>query len=305
MWFQYIKQKGMTLLEIMLVLAIASAVIILGFQQYESFRLGQNLNIARSNVDIMFQGGLNYYRANCHSGGTLDPIQIANFGVPVTNGTSYILISYITTPNLLGISLPPIPSGIVDASDQDASGNNTYGYRVQINTMRSPPPALQASGTTRQTYSCYTDYTVTPAVTTCGGIGPILKLNSVVSQMTQVSVKLLNPNPTIATAYKNILGADCVSSLYPGSTSVVAPCGVAGTGAGGTFLVWQRWPTAGAFPSSSVMSLSDQRLKQFNQLYNNDDFYALQVNDSTWNDPPSPGGGGLGSRYQDYLCTGS
>lgn len=284
------KQLGMTLLEVMLVLAIGAAFLVLGIRQYQAFKLGQDLQVVRGNVDTIFIGLLNYYRTNCGKGQPLDPLSA---GSPITIGSWAINIPSMP---LQGINLP-VPSPVVDNSPP------SYGYLVQINTAMN---GSQPQGTTRQVYAC-TSYTVNPSPPYnryCSGysaVTPIAKANSVVVQIAQVAVKLVDP--TKSQIYKNIVSADCVSDA--GSGGAIIPCPPNGQPDPGThYLVFDRWPSGGAI-SSSILWISNARLRQFNQQYTNDDFYALQTNDPTWNDPSSVTPGGQDSRYQDYLCTGN
>lgn len=59
------KQHGVTILEILLVLAISAAIITLVLNRYQSWVKDTNVEKVKNNVDMMFLGAMNFYRANC------------------------------------------------------------------------------------------------------------------------------------------------------------------------------------------------------------------------------------------------
>lgn len=62
------KQKGVTLLEILLVLAIASSLLLLGVRQYTQYKRDQYPDDLKLKISQLFQAAANYYKANCESG---------------------------------------------------------------------------------------------------------------------------------------------------------------------------------------------------------------------------------------------
>lgn len=261
--FHFFKQKGITLLEVLLVLAIGGSIVVLGLNQYYTFKASQDVRLVNANVDRLFLGLLNYYRANCKKDGLLDPTKT---------------IGYINPSQLPGIVWPPVAAPFIDYNDVDQNGDRTYGYRVQFRNY-------QPSATTRDVYWCLSGACNSPAQ-------QIKKQGSVALQLAMVAVKIKDVSKAVL--YSKLLGADCVSGP-DASGKFIAGCGAIPSGPA-QYLVWERQPSVGAFSTSSGIWLTTQRLRQFNQQYTNDDNYAAQVDDPTWNG---------NSRYEDYLCTGS
>lgn len=70
--------QGVTLLEVLLVLAISVAILLFSVRQYQLFVFDRNIQQVRYNVDTIFQAMRGYYGANCTSQQTeqLLPINI-------------------------------------------------------------------------------------------------------------------------------------------------------------------------------------------------------------------------------------
>lgn len=78
-------QLGVTLLEILLVLAIGSSLLLFAVNQYQKYREQQYPQQLRLQIDQLFQAALGYYQANCKaekiSGGTVvTPTQLQQLG---------------------------------------------------------------------------------------------------------------------------------------------------------------------------------------------------------------------------------
>lgn len=110
-------------------------------------------------------------------------------------------------------------------------------------------------------------------------------MGTIVIWRAQVAVQLNNTANTAA--YKNYLGADCVSSPLG---SIVTPCASA---LGGTYLVWERLPSFASPNSQSDLWLSNPMLQQFNQMYTT---YPMGYLLNTTPEGQTPSG------QQYYLC---
>ena len=81
-------QKGLTLLEALLTLAIASMLLVLSLRMYESYALDSYISELQYNVDSLFQAMSLYYKVNCAGTyntngemtvwGTLNPVNPPN-----------------------------------------------------------------------------------------------------------------------------------------------------------------------------------------------------------------------------------
>ncbi len=158
---QFYKYKGFTLLEVILVLAIGSALLVAGLRQYQLYRADLDLQLIQSNVDNLFQAATLYYYANCRnqwnpSGGylvrfgNLDP---RNGLTPTDGGSATISISLLRSDHYLTTSLyyAPIirssPQGegysvkflrkdsqrMIKLSDgNEVSGGTVVNWRIQV-----------------------------------------------------------------------------------------------------------------------------------------------------------------------------
>ncbi|OGT41417.1 MAG: hypothetical protein A3F42_02005 [Gammaproteobacteria bacterium RIFCSPHIGHO2_12_FULL_37_34] len=91
------QESGATLLEIMLVLAIAAALIVMALRQYQVMQMDAYIRQARYNIDTLFQAAAKYYQVNCDKTtgsdgtekmGTLNPLTTSATIYPVWNSTS-------------------------------------------------------------------------------------------------------------------------------------------------------------------------------------------------------------------------
>lgn len=245
------KQVGMTLLEIMLVLAIGATIIALGLQQYQRYKMDADVERVKANVEMLFQGLANYYKANCRNG-NLNPTDSSN---PLSKDPYPIVTSsanLLTTNNFLPAGRwPPIPNGLVDAT------SGAYGYIAQfswISTSRQPSGQIHTDWATTTT-------TVAMSVNT----GEVRVLQA------QVAVKLPTSLVANANAYRAMLGADCVSSA---SGTTVTPCPTGSLSTTGSYLVWERMPSMASPDTASPYWLTMPRIKEFNSLYTNDEMYG-------------------------------
>ena len=62
------QQTGVSLLELLLVLAIASSIALLGIRMYQRYQVDQDAERLLYTVNTLFLGMSRYYQANCRSG---------------------------------------------------------------------------------------------------------------------------------------------------------------------------------------------------------------------------------------------
>src|SRR5678815_4964824 len=107
------KHAGMTLVEIMLVITIASAIVYMSINQYLSYRYNADVTQVQANVNMLFQSMSSFYKANCSgTGGELSPQKLD----PITN-YPHVLLNITTNLRNEGfldeiISLNPMVSTV-------------------------------------------------------------------------------------------------------------------------------------------------------------------------------------------------
>jgi len=261
-------QHGVSMVELLLVLVLGVFVILMGFQLYFRFKSDQELMEIKYNVDAYFQALVHYYQANCR-GGLLDPgfnsdlnPLPSSYSFPVVNGSEDLLTQgtpvYLTQKLLL--------TGLVDttegASGYVAQFNLTPIERsIQIQPLPSNPT----------------------------------KVGTVILWKAQVAVKLKDPSK--ATMYKGIVGADCISS-YNSDDDTVTPCPNTATSTptptgDQSYLVWERLPSYASPKTTTALWSSLFVEKNFNMDYTNDITYAINTSGMTPDGEP-----------QFFLCGG-
>ena len=237
---------GVTLLEIMLVLVIASGIIMLGLKQYNSMRVYGNAAQVQGNVDNLFQAAAFYYHANCqrqidpvtmnqvNAAGTLDPDYID----PVTTLPAPPSNPYpVPITTLLSAGYLPA-SPIANAMINDSSANS---YIIQFNQETPAPDRILNTPT-----------------------GPV-KLGKIINYTIQIAVELKDPKK--ANVYQKLLNAECLSRLIG---TVVMPCSSAWwvPPVGGViYAVWERQPSFAVPNSQSDLWQTNMVNKEFNQFY--------------------------------------
>lgn len=256
------KQRGITLIEVLLVFAVASAIVVMSVKQYEMFRSDKDIQQVRYNVDMLAQAAANYYWVNCRGQmdpntnkivpGTLSPYN----ATPPSPGTPFLIN---TTTDLINTGYLKVPLTL---------GGNPYvtDYVVQFNETLIKQYRLGCDDADCNTSSQK-------------------QIGTLVSFQIQISVLL--SDPTKADAYKNILGANCLSSL---SGTTVLPCSQAPATAN-TYAVFERsaaYPTPAA---SSALSGNQVNIQAFSQQQTVNPIGNLLSSDHT-------------TEYQYFLCSG-
>lgn len=257
-------ELGLSLIELMLVFAIASAVIIMSLKQYEVFRSDKDLRQVLYNVDMLAQGAANYYWANCN--GQYNPAN--NTFIPGTLNP----VNPTTPPNPypINITVDLQQKGYLPAQLNLLNNSIVTGaasYVVQFNEAPPTPRTILACDDAACTTSSQK------------------QIGTNINWRIQISVKLRDV--TKAQVYRNLFGAECLSNL---SGTTVLPCTSAPAGAN-QYLVFTRPPAFATPRSSSVLNQNQPNLDLFNQQYRVNPITSLTSGDHS-------------VEYQYFLCSG-
>lgn len=249
----YHRVSGMTLLEVMLVLAISASLVLISLRVYRSLQANADIAEVQQNVNKLFNAMANYYRANCNGVNYISTFD-KDCGASCTTSqkcTSKLdprCTGYPTlagAPVVIDIQTDLINTGFLQTVT-GGSGTNPFGpnvivsaYQVQFNQPTTQPSRSQA---------------LSPSGSATIGTN--------VQWQVQVAVQLRNSSK--ATAYLYSLGGDCASSAGAGG-SVTACTSPAGTT--GAYIVWQRLPSFSTMQSQSPFWPTMPTIQQFNQMY--------------------------------------
>lgn len=266
-------QKGITLLEIMLVLAIAASIMTLGVRVYYQFQFQTNEQKIMSTVNQLFLGLEGFYYANCRralsanntpqSPGRLDPAVI---DTPTTTGNVILDVNTdLITPQFI-----PAASWQPNNPLLDNTLSN-QGYFIQFNRVLAgnsdPPMSVSACTGSSPPPSC--DVT-SGAVLSSTSSRPSAQ-SYAVTWVVQVAVKLSDSLTTDQwVQIRNDLSATCISSA---SGSGVVPCPAATSAEG--YLVWTRTPSYFNQHITSDYWTATPYVKEFNMQYTNDGMATL------------------------------
>jgi len=252
-------QTGVTILEVMLVMAIGASILFFSIQQYLTYRKDADAVVVESNVDAIFQAMSAYYRINCYgpsntdgslggtgnNGGTLNPKQFSGINKLLNMNTDLI------TPALLN------GNGIIINPLIDAAGATSTAFKGYVAQFNKTQPSLQ-----RQVCENGTGTTPTPGrptpIPTCSTA--LVNTGEIVIWKAQVAAKL--NDTTNASTYLNFLGADCLSS--PGAGGIINPCS---SNTPGAYVVWERLPSAVNPGAASPYWESMPTVTQFTLMY--------------------------------------
>lgn len=286
------KQKGVTLIEILLALAIAAGMAVIGIRQYQTFKADSDIQVAQANLDQLFLALSQYYKAHCNSNwpysdyysfrfnndttyqtkiktGTLDPALVApgTTTIPMVDNAGTLIVSKLVTLGYLS-KWPLRPTNYIN----DAAVN--HGYVLQYNLINSTyrnGPSDQMLQANDNSYP---------------------QMGNIYNWQMQVSA-LVRDTANVQD-YKKMLGADCTSTLDATGVTVY-PCTAAQANQSGDYyLVWTRLPSGAFQKVTDIMWQSNPQLKQFKQQYTNDSYYEFDTTHqgSNW------------SNTQYYLCGG-
>jgi hypothetical protein len=242
-------EAGLTLLEVILVIVIATSLTLLSVKQYQQLRLQSSISQLQANVDQIAAAAARYYYANC-SGGTLDPrsTSFKGYGSQVLNITSDLY-----TPGYL-TSYPPLNPII-------AGSTAGSGYIVQlVGTSSTRTTCATPAGST--TVDCSTP------------IGTNVNWSIVVAVQLNDSTK--------AKTYLGSSGANCITNQTgTGATKPVYTCANAPS-ASTNYLAWEVLPSMASIKAQSVLWITNPVVKQFKQ-YN--ESYSLSYLTSVSHSP--------------------
>lgn len=273
------KIKGMTLLEIMLVLAIAASMILMGIQLYQSSETEKNYFVLKTNVDLLFQAMKGYYQTECDlyfsengSVGSKGALTFNPANAPIPPAFASISFDVTTVNRYIASTWPRYTSVVYDNSSEAAS------YFAQFNPL---------TGTNKKTYACWYFGSGSPV---CDPASTLSSSNIVLWQA-QIAVKMKDPAKT--TYYVGIAGADCAVDTIPSDAPVNCATGGVTMGVSANYMVWQRLPS---FSSPNIRSpnwISNPVVKEFKLQYTHDPMYELYNPSAT-----------LPDMYQYYYCGG-
>jgi hypothetical protein len=259
-------QLGLSLLEVMLALAVATVMIMVSVRQIEVYELDNNVEIIKANIDNLFAAAAQYYRANCNS--TLSVTAGSSLGVAIS--------ALIFTPN--GYSSIPINNAGCLVKVSDATG----GYVVQYNSIATNP-----TNTNCGWQDCSSS--TTPVAPTQNALSSTLAVSFL-----QIQVSILLNNLKQVNYVKSVLGADCLSTVKAGSSPTTINTCVATTPSGATWLVFTRLPSYASPQTASAYWGMMPMLKEFNLQYTHDQMYELS---GTYYDIGSPPATALEGSY--------
>ncbi len=250
------KQAGVTLIEIMLVIAIAAMLIFFSIRQYQIFKLDNDVRALQVNVDQLFEGMGRFYQAECYgrtrSNVSSFPTTYGRLNPRVSSVTTFPIapVTDLETPGYInGADFPLSP--LVDTTG-DADDEPFNGYVLQFNRISEVKQAC--------TSVCNASQVVT-GLNSAGNCCATRNVGTIVTWIPQVAVLLKNPDTALA--YLRLLGADCLSSM---SGANVTPC--TGTGPGsGNYVVWERQVSFGSQDAATDSMLLNPTVKQFTNMY--------------------------------------
>jgi prepilin-type N-terminal cleavage/methylation domain-containing protein len=294
-------QKGVSLLEMILVLAILSAVAVAALRFFAQRQYQMNETKILANVNQLFQATSHFYYANCRraldtngniqSEGRLDPTVTDSSGIATTLAIN--IQNDLLTPGyiLTGDWHPANP--LVDNSADNK------GYYVQFNRVteggNDPTTGISVCSAYDLTPSCHST-SGAPLDPTQSPPNPTVRSHAV-TWVIQVAVKLSSTLTEAQwTQIKNDLDAQCISSL---TSNTVAPCSAGPDKKG--YLVWQRTISYLRANTSSDYWVSMPYVKQFQDQYTNDPMGGyVGVTNETLNSTS----GKSWYNAQNYLCGG-
>ena len=262
------KITGVTLLEVMLVLAIMVSFLLLGLKQYQQFQLEASFIDIKKNVDILFQAMGRYYQANCRV--ISDAAVATEMGSSPTpfpgslspGGTlaNYTRDSTSVTTIYIESELPPYLPKTWPTSVPGVDTSEGYkGYLLGFILTKK----------TKNAYQCWwhTDVSSVERIVSCSPTpyNPI-QPNQVATFLIIVAVKIADdPTGDKTKVLLGATGANCASSSPYFCDGSDTP----------NYLIWEQLPTKSGSRINSDLWISSQREASFNQQYTHDPMYEM------------------------------
>jgi hypothetical protein len=236
------------MLEVVLALAVAGAITIMGFRTYNYYSFDTHVRYLQQNVETLMNAAAMFYQANCAS--TL-----------ATTTSPYVLniTSQLVTPGYLSYPWGEDKIGpIVKTSDP------TGGFVVQYNLLPTTSAVMNVDCSSGDCSS-----TTSPKIYPQALVSTLQPLLWEI----QVSVKV-NTNISSAqmTYILGMTGASCLTNSGSGST--INNCRSPGS-APYTWIAWTQLPSLASPHSLSPHWLRMPSVKQFNLQYTHDQMFEL------------------------------
>ena len=238
-----LRQSGVSLLEVILVLTVGLSILLMSINQYQSYRTSADAAALKYNVNLLAQAATLYYKANCNLSTTsssypLDPTTISD--TVIVSIPTALVGSYLSQP------LPLNP--LVD----NGAGDHYSGYYLQFNKITSTRYACQ---TPVNSSLPVTGTTVDQNCQTTVAVG------TQIDWQAQISVKL--NNNALASYVGNLTSSTCTSSM---STGGIVSCSNASTFSS-ICLYWANLYNSytGTDIFSQMMRMLIQRIMSMNQ----------------------------------------
>jgi type II secretory pathway pseudopilin PulG len=238
-------EKGMTLLETLLVLAITTSVILMAMKMFQSNKTEKDYLILKTNVDLLFQAMKGQYHAECDANFVFTHQTVPyNFPTTTANVTKYIETTW------------PQYTSVV------AAGASNTVYFAQFNYK---------PGGVKNVYTCSYFGSGVPV---CSNPASNTIANSNVRvHQAQIVVKMRDPTKT--TYYLGITGATCAINSFPTNAVVNCASSAVASGQPAAYMVWQRLPSFSSPDVTSAHWLSNPVVKEFKLQYTHDPMYEM------------------------------
>ena len=269
---------GITLIEMMLVLAIMTSIILMAFSWFQTMQIQNNYITLKSNVDQLLASLRAYYQANCD-------VTTSKF-YPTSSPIQPVLPIDLTTDMKGFINTNWPKKTVVVASDTD-TGEQDTSYLAQFNLYL--PTGTGGTSTVPKKFAnfCFQFDPTKPAQ--CAD--PVVLANSKLF-IWQIQVVVKMSNPEQAFNYRALAGADCVATEDTYDSTTPVDCAANATNTDITkadYLVWQRAPAQIAPELQSSLAIMNPVVREFKLQYTHDPMYEMSNPDTN----------------QNYLCGGS
>lgn len=225
---------GVTLLEVLLVLAVGGMLLVLGIKQYNFYQRGSEITELQANADQLFYAAVKYYQAECGKGNLLDPLEHPGLADQI----------------VLNIQTDLIDEGYLDSNFPKYNrlvneGSGFKGYYVQLNKDDSY----------KRTMEICDDVDCTSTTTK--------ELGTIIIWHIQVGVRMKDNSATNLNNVMNALSANCLSST---SGAGVRTCAQNSTGDNIVFELLPGYAVSRS-DAQSQFWMSTPIVTQFNQMY--------------------------------------